>query len=85
MDPTITLRRLLASIEPAPQYQDCGPDTSITALVVDSRRVEPGAAFLAVTGQTHDGHRFVEQARERGAAVLIVGDDRVGPLPGAVV
>jgi UDP-N-acetylmuramoyl-L-alanyl-D-glutamate--2,6-diaminopimelate ligase len=81
----LTLRRLLAGIEPAPQYQGCGPDTPITALVVDSRRVEPGAAFLAVQGETNDAHRFVPQATERGAAVVIVQDDRIGPTPGAVV
>jgi len=81
----LTLGRLLTGLEPPPQYQGCGPDTPVTALVVDSRRVEPGAAFLAVRGETHDAHRFVPQARERGAAVLIVQDDRVGPLPGAVV
>lgn len=89
MNPTptagLTLGQLLAGLEPAPQYQGCGPDTPITALVVDSRRVEPGAAFLAVQGQTHDAHRFVPMAQERGAAVLVVQDDRVGPLPGAVV
>lgn len=83
--PPLSLGRLLEGIEPEPQYQGCGPDTPVTALVVDSRRVEPGAAFLAVQGETHDAHRFVPQARERGAAVLIVQDDRIGPLPGAVV
>lgn len=85
MDATLTLGRLLARVEPAPRFQGCGPDTPISALVVDSRRVEPGAAFLAVVGETHDAHRFVPQARAAGAAVLLVQDDRVGPLPGAVV
>ncbi|MCH9682314.1 MAG: UDP-N-acetylmuramoyl-L-alanyl-D-glutamate--2,6-diaminopimelate ligase [Deltaproteobacteria bacterium] len=85
MTAPITLRRLLAGIEPAPQYFDCGPQTTITALEVDSRRVEPGAAFLAVAGLTHDGHAFVDTARQRGASISIVQDDRVGPLPGATV
>lgn len=85
MNPPLTLRRLLAGIEPAPQYQGCGPQTVITALVVDSRRVEPGAAFLAVQGETNDGHRFVSQAIERGAAVVIVQADHEGTWPGAVV
>jgi UDP-N-acetylmuramoyl-L-alanyl-D-glutamate--2,6-diaminopimelate ligase len=79
----LTLRRLLAGIEPAPQLQGCDLDDTLTALVVDSRRVTPGAAFLAVKGETHDGHAFLAQAQERGAAILIVQDDRVGPLPGA--
>lgn len=85
VDATLTLGRLLTNIEPAPRYEGCDPSTTITELVVDSRRAEPGTAFLAVEGERNDGHRFVDQARERGAAVLIVQDDRVGPLPGAVV
>ncbi len=85
VNPTLTLGQLLADIEPAPRYIDCGPDTPVTALVVDSRRVEPGAAFLAVAGETNDAHRFVDQARDSGASVLLVQDDRVGALPGAVV
>ena len=85
MNEPLTLRRLLAGIEPAPQLQGCDLDTTVTALVVDSRRVEPGAAFLAVQGETHDGHAFVAQAIERGAAVVIVQARRTGPLPGAAV
>lgn len=83
MNEPLTLQRLLAGLEPA--YERCGPETRVTALVLDSRRVAPGAAFLAVRGQTHDGHDFVSQAIERGAAVVIVEGDRVGALPGAVV
>jgi UDP-N-acetylmuramoyl-L-alanyl-D-glutamate--2,6-diaminopimelate ligase len=81
----LTLRRLLAGIAPAPRFEGCGPDTIVTALVVDSRKVEPGAAFLAVQGETVDGHRFVPQALARGAAAVIVQGDRVGPQPGPVV
>jgi len=87
--PSLTLHQLFDGLftesEPGPQYIDCGPATSISTLVVDSRAVEAGVAFLALRGLTHDAHAFVSQARERGAAVLIVQDDLVGPLPGPVV
>lgn len=39
---------------------------------VDSRRVEPGNMFVALPGERTDGHRFLAQAVEAGAAALVV-------------
>lgn len=39
---------------------------------IDSRRLKPGDAFVAIRGHRFDGHRFVEQAAHQGAACLIV-------------
>jgi UDP-N-acetylmuramoyl-L-alanyl-D-glutamate--2,6-diaminopimelate ligase len=53
--------------------------SSLTAVCHDSRRVEPGCLFVAVPGATprsRDGHEFVEEAVERGAAALVVQADR---------
>ncbi|WP_396204952.1 UDP-N-acetylmuramoyl-L-alanyl-D-glutamate--2,6-diaminopimelate ligase [Gemmatimonas sp.] len=47
---------------------------SIGDLVDDSRRVSPGAAFLAVRGAAQDGHAWLPTAREAGAALAIVED-----------
>lgn len=50
------------------------------AAQTDSREVQPGQIFVARRGETTDGHRFVPQAVERGAALLIVeheGEERV--------
>ncbi len=38
----------------------------------DSRQVEPGDLFVAVRGLKADGHGYLNQARERGAAVAVV-------------
>ena len=47
----------------------------------DSRRVEPGDLFVARTGQTSDGRRFIGAAIERGAvAVLAARDAELGDL-----
>jgi UDP-N-acetylmuramoyl-L-alanyl-D-glutamate--2,6-diaminopimelate ligase len=54
----------------------------VTGLAVDSRRVFAGAAFLAVRGATHDGHDFLQQAREAGASVLLVQRERAGTVSG---
>lgn len=40
-------------------------------LVTDSRLVSGGEVFLALSGETHDGHAFVERAVERGASVVV--------------
>ncbi|HEY2916084.1 MAG TPA: UDP-N-acetylmuramoyl-tripeptide--D-alanyl-D-alanine ligase [Candidatus Limnocylindrales bacterium] len=39
---------------------------------VDSRLVEPGQLFAALAGERTDGHRFLGQAVDRGAAALVV-------------
>ena len=42
---------------------------------VDSRKVEPGNAFFALPGERTDGHRFLGDAAQRGAAALVVTKD----------
>ncbi len=46
--------------------------TRIQSISIDSRTVEPGGLFFAILGQRFDGHRFVEQALERGAVGAVV-------------
>lgn len=43
-----------------------------TSVAIDSREVEPGAAFIAFSGENVDGHAFIADALQRGARVLIV-------------
>src|SRR3990172_13173554 len=49
-------------------------DPHITRIEHDSRRVTPGALFVARRGGTVDGHRFIPQAIERGAAPVVIDD-----------
>jgi UDP-N-acetylmuramoyl-tripeptide--D-alanyl-D-alanine ligase len=42
---------------------------------IDSRTINPGELFFAITGENHDGHAFVRNALERGAAAAIVSKD----------
>ena len=59
----------------------------IIGAAVDSRRVEPGNAFFALTGERTDGHRFLDAAVAAGAAALVVSepldDARLATLTGA--
>jgi UDP-N-acetylmuramoyl-tripeptide--D-alanyl-D-alanine ligase len=46
-------------------------DVSLTALFTDSREVKPGGLFVALRGEQQDGHGFIPQAIERGAAGIL--------------
>ena len=50
----------------------------------DSRLVEPGNLFVALRGDRTDGHLYLRQAVERGAAVVMVerGHEAADPGPG---
>lgn len=45
---------------------------SVTGVAFDSREVGPGDLFIALSGETTDGHRFLDQAFVSGAAGAIV-------------
>jgi UDP-N-acetylmuramoyl-L-alanyl-D-glutamate--2,6-diaminopimelate ligase len=65
--PSVSLRRLL----PEARFVGC-PDWEVSGCTADSRRLDPGQVFVAVRGSEHDGHAFVAQALERGAAGVVV-------------
>jgi UDP-N-acetylmuramoyl-tripeptide--D-alanyl-D-alanine ligase len=51
----------------------CGaPDRRISGYSIDSRTVEPGQLFFALHGPRFDGHEFVGQVLESGAAGAVV-------------
>lgn len=67
-----------------PGADGSGPTTTVSGISqTDSRLVEAGEIFFARRGEETDGHRFIGQAIDRGAA-LIVGerevDDRVAQI-----
>lgn len=51
--------------------QPAGADPEITGLDYDSRRIDPGNLFFAVSGYRQDGRRYIPQALERGAAAIV--------------
>lgn len=46
-------------------------DIKVTDIQMDSRKVKPGTLFIAVKGTVTDGHQFIEQAVNAGAAVVV--------------
>ena len=47
-------------------------EADLTGIADDSRQVERGSLFVAVRGLRVDGHEFVTQAIDRGAAAVVV-------------
>lgn len=46
-------------------------DVEVNDIQIDSRKIKPGAAFIAVKGAAADGHQFIDKAIENGAAVIV--------------
>jgi UDP-N-acetylmuramoyl-L-alanyl-D-glutamate--2,6-diaminopimelate ligase len=46
-------------------------DIEITGIACDSRKVSPGSVFVAIKGVSQDGHRFIDEAINNGAAVIV--------------
>jgi UDP-N-acetylmuramoyl-tripeptide--D-alanyl-D-alanine ligase len=51
------------------------PDRTFYRAVIDSRQVKPGDLFVALRGEHVDGHDFVADAVQRGAAGVLVSHD----------
>jgi len=54
----------------------------VSGVSIDSRTVERGELFFAIAGPSHDGHEFLENALDRGAAAVVV--ERGRALPDAI-
>lgn len=50
-------------------------DRFYSSISTDTRTLKPGEAFVALRGDHFDGHRFLKQAVERGAGLLVVEKD----------
>ena len=48
-----------------------GAASEIACVEYDSRRVGPGAAFVAMRGGTNDGNRYIDAAIAQGAAAIV--------------
>ena len=56
-------------------------DLEVSGLVMDSREIRPGDAFIAIAGFGAHGLGFVEQARERGAVAIVFEPPAPADLP----
>ena len=56
-------------------------DTLATGVTTDTRSLQPGQVFLALRGETFDGHSFLDQAADRGAIAAIVDTQYAAEAP----
>lgn len=57
------------------------PAHRFSAISIDSRTLPADALFFAVRGERLDGHDYVDQAIARGAAGIVLEQDKTGVLP----
>ena len=50
---------------------DVRRDVQISHLTTDSREVLRGDLFVCLRGERYDGHRYIPEARARGAALIL--------------
>lgn len=63
------LRELLEGLPYTPVTVDL--EQEISGVSYDSRRIQPGEAFVAIPGAVYDGHAYLAQARQRGAVCAL--------------
>ncbi len=64
---------LRALVDRLPALRAAGNlDAAIADICYDSRQATPGALFVAMRGTYTDGHRYLEDARQRGAVAALV-------------
>ena len=63
-----------------------GADAVFSAVSTDSRKIEPGQLFIALTGPNFDGHAYLAAVAAKGAVAVLVEREVVGvELPQLVV
>lgn len=55
------------------------PETVVTGVSIDTRTIQVGDLFIPFRGEAVNGHRFVEQAFEKGAAAALWMSDEPNP------
>ncbi|HEY4693377.1 MAG TPA: Mur ligase domain-containing protein, partial [Bellilinea sp.] len=47
------------------------PNLLINGIALDSRQVKPGNLFVALTGGSTDGHKYITSAVQQGAIAIV--------------
>ncbi|MFN3678910.1 UDP-N-acetylmuramoyl-tripeptide--D-alanyl-D-alanine ligase [Thermosynechococcus sp.] len=76
-----SVKTTLGAIAQALGLATTHPNLPITGICTDSRQIAAGNLFVALRGETFDGHQFAEQAAAAGAIALIVETPLASPLP----
>jgi len=75
------MTRAMLLAELLPDVADVPPDLAVTGLVLDSRDLQAGDAFVAIAGFGAHGLGFVEQAKAAGASAILFEPPAPSELP----
>ena len=78
----MTFQQLLQGAEVLSQSGSSTGNPAVTGVEYDSRRVRPGALFVAMKGESSDGNRFIDQAIAAGAVAIVTDSATETPRPG---
>lgn len=76
---SFTIRELLDATGGVLHAPSSFGDPTVTGVTIDTRTLEPGMAYVAIRGETFDGHRFIPDAMEKGAVLSISDIDVASP------
>ena len=65
----ITLQKLVSYFPETFKGQQ--PEVAVSGIALDSRHVKPGYIFVALAGESADGHRYIPAAVAQGAAAVV--------------
>ena len=61
----------------------CGdPNDTFAEVSIDSRRISVEDLFIAIKGDVHDGHSFIEDVIKKGVGGLLIEKNKTHKLPG---
>lgn len=52
--------------------KEAATDIEVQGISIDTRTIEPGNLFIALPGERVDGHDFINEAQQKGAAAALV-------------
>ena len=81
MEP-ITIREIVGAVDGSLLGGFDQLDQTVTHVFTDSRKPDPGALFIPLVGERFDGHAFINDALEGGAAGCFTQRERESYLPG---
>ena len=77
------LQQLLEDVPVRKIHAD--PQMEVTAVAYDSRKVQPGGMFVAITGFATDGNLYIPKAIEKGMGVLVTAVEPDMEIPYVLV
>jgi len=61
--------------------RDISEEMELVGVSTDSRNIGPGELFVALAGDTFDGHDFIADAGKKGAKAVLIDRTRIDALP----